>query len=311
MKIRKLIALAALTVAAPALAEQAPFPHPVPAAIEPLPEPVQAMVDDAFANGTDAEIAAVVKYARRLHPAQAQALDTRLTERNTARQTAARERIANAGPLENWTGRGEIGASRSQGNVDNLGLYASLGIARDGLNWRHALRVSAEIQETNGIRTQERILVAYEPRFKVSDRLSTYGLLQAERNPLLGYDARYSGSLGLGYALVKNDRLTVDVQGGPAFRYAELTDDGTEQAFSGRAALDARLRIRPGVALTQNATAFLDSQSKTFTSATGLEAQLIGALTARLSYNIQHETEPTTGRVATDTQSRVTLVYGF
>ena len=101
------------------------------------------------------------------------------------------------------------------------------------------------------------------------------------------------------------------VQGGPALRYAELTDNGSELDVSGRAALDARLQLRPGVTLTQNATAFLDSQSNTFTSATGLETQLIGALTARVSYNIQHESDPAIGRVATDTQSRVTFVYAF
>lgn len=321
MTVRTLAALATLTIATPAWAEQAmplspPFPHPV--AIEPLPPTVQAMIEDAFANGTDAEIEAVVKFARRAYPTQVGVLDSRLAERTAARQAAEqarqaaeRERVLAAGPFENWTGRGEVGASRSSGNTDNLGIYASLNLAREGVNWRHAVRASAEVQETNGVRTQERLLFAYEPRYKVSDRLSTYGLLQAERDPLLGYDARYSASVGLGYALVKQRQLTVDVQGGPALRYAQLTDDGSELDVSGRAALDARLQLRPGVTLTQNATAFLDSQSNTFTSATGLETQLIGALTARVSYNIQHESDPAVGRVATDTQSRVTFVYAF
>jgi putative salt-induced outer membrane protein len=318
MTVRTLLALATLAVATPARADQPPPPFPHPVAIEPLPPTVQAMIEDAFANGTDAEIEAVVKFARRAYPTQVGILDTRLAERTAARQAeeqarqaAERERLLAAGPFENWTGRGEIGASRSSGNVDNLGIYASLNLAREGVSWRHAVRASAEVQETNGVRTQERLLFAYEPRYKVSDRLSAYGLLQAERDPLLGYDARYSGSLGLGYALVKARRLTVDVQGGPALRYAQLTDDGAQLDISGRAALDARLQLRPGVTLTQNATAFLDSQSNTFTSATGLETQLIGALTARVSYNVQHESDPAVGRVATDTQSRVTFVYAF
>jgi putative salt-induced outer membrane protein len=316
MTLRTLLALATLAAATPAWADQAPFPAPV--AIEPIPPSVQAMIEDAFENGTDAEIDAVVKYARRAFPTQAVVLDNRLAERTAARQAAAaaqataeRERLLAAGPFDNWTGRGEVGASRSTGNVNNLGIYASLDLTREGVNWRHAVRASAQVQETNNVRTQERLLFAYEPRYKVSDRLSAYGLIQAERDPLLGYDARYSASLGLGYALVKEQRLTVDVQGGPALRYANLTDNGSELYVSGRAALDARLQLRPGVTLTQNATAFLDSQSNTFTSATGLETQLIGALTARVSYNIQHESDPAIGRVATDTQSRVTFVYAF
>ncbi len=43
-----------------------------------------------------------------------------------------------------------------------------------------------------------------------------YGLLQAEHDPVLGYDARYSVSAGLGYRVVRSDALSVDLQGGPA-----------------------------------------------------------------------------------------------
>lgn len=311
MPCRQFLAFVLCCVAAPVLAQPLPT-------VEPFPPSVQAMVDDAFANGSDAEIEAVVKFARRAYPGYAPALDARMASRAQARQVAEqarlvaeRDRLAAAGLLDNWTGRAEIGASRSTGNTDTLGLFASLNATREGVNWRHALRASAEVQETNGVRTQERLLAAYEPRFKVNDRLSTYGLLQAERDPVLGYDARYSASVGIGYALVKTPRLNVDVQGGPAFRYAELTDNGTEKAVSGRAALDARLQLRPGVTLTQNATAFLDTQSNTFTSATGLEARIVGSLSARFSYNLQYESAPTVGREDTDTQSRVTLIYGF
>lgn len=276
-----------------------------------LPPTVQQMVDDAFATGNDAEIAAVVKFARRAHPEFAGPLNARLAARNEERQTARQTRLARRGVIENWSGRGEVGASRASGNVDNLGIFASLNATREGLRWRHQVRASAQIQEINGLRTQERLLLAYEPHYKVNDRLSTYALIQAERDPPLGFDARYSMSAGLGYALVKTPRITIDLQGGPAFRHTEFTDGFNEDTISGRAALDARLLLRPGVTLTQTASAFIDSGSNTFTSATGLETQIIGALSARLSYNLQYESEPVPGRLSTDTQSRVTLVYGF
>ncbi|TXC64509.1 DUF481 domain-containing protein [Sphingosinicella ginsenosidimutans] len=284
---------------------------PPQAADQELPPAVQAMVNDALTSGSDAELAAVVKFARRAYPAQASALDSQVAARAARRAAEARARIAAAGPLENWHGRAEVGATRSTGNVDNFGLYGSLGVTREGLRWTHQVRASANVQETDGVRTQEQLLAAYEPRYKVNDRLSTYGLLQAERNPFLGFDARYSASLGLGYAVLKGQHVTVNLQGGPAFRIEEEVTGENEHGFSGRAALDARLQLRPGVALTQNATAFLDVEGNTFTSATGLEAQLVGRLSARLSYNVQYESKPTDGLTGTDTQSRISLVYGF
>ena len=276
-----------------------------------LPEAVQAMVEDAFANGSDAELAAVVKYARRVAPAHGDALAARLADHRAVKRRTERERLAQAGTFDNWSGRGEIGGSRSTGNVDTLGLFASLNLTRQGVDWRHLFRSNLEVQETNGFKTRERLLAAYEPNYKVSERVSTYGLLQYERDPFLGYDARFSASGGLGLALIRSDAVTLDVQGGPAYRHGVLTAGGTEDSLSGRAALDAKWKLADGIAFTQTASAFLESRSNTLTATTGVEAQLIGALSARLSYNVQHETQPPLGRLRTDTLSRVTLVYGF
>lgn len=285
----------------------------VPARAQQLPaaSPIQAMVDDAFANGSDAEIAAVVKFARRAEPTLAETLDRRVAARVAERTAAEQARLAGSAARANWSGRGEVGASLAEGNTDTLGGYASLTATRQGVRWRHELRAEAAYQETNGVRSQERLMAAYEPRYKVSERLSAYGLLQAEHDPVLGYDARYSVSAGLGYRVVRGEALSVDLQGGPAFRHTDPLAGANENSFSGRAALDARWQLRPGIQLTQTGSAFLDSRSSTFSATTGLEAQLFGPLAARLSYNVQYESAPTAGRVSTDTLSRITLVYGF
>lgn len=302
-----------LFAAAPALAQQAP--PPVPAAI-------QAMVDDAFANGSDAEIAAVVKFARRAAPQMAESLDRRIAARLAERPVSApvvvvpamavpaSTTVAPTSPVR-WAGRGEVGASLASGNIDTLGLFASFNAALQGPRWRHEVRGEGAYQETNGVRSQERLQVAYEPRYKVSERLSAYGLVQAEHDPILGYDARYSVSAGFGYRIVQGDALSIDLQGGPAYRRSLQETGPDETGFSGRAALDARWQLRPGIQLTQSGSAFLDSRGNSFTATTGLEAQLFGPLAARVSYNIQYESAPTAGRVNTDTLSRITLVYGF
>jgi len=38
---------------------------------------------------------------------------------------------------------------------------------------------------------------------------------------------------------------------------------------------------------------------------------LIGSLSARFSYTVEHETNPPVGRLKTDTLSRASLVYDF
>lgn len=276
-----------------------------------IPPSVRAMIDAALASGNQAEIDAVVKYAKKANPDAAVDIEKLAADYRAKIVAEEQARLAEAGLLEIWSGRGEAGASRSTGNSDTQGLFASLSLKREGLKWTHELRANADLQDNDGTRTKERFVAAYEPSYKVSNDVSAYGLIQYEHDPLLGYASRYAASGGLGYALVQDAGLSVAVQGGPAFRYTELTAGGTEEALSGRAALDARWSLAPKVSLTQNASAYLKSRSNTLISATGLEARLIGALTARLSYNVQYESDPPVGRETLDTLSRVTLVYGF
>ncbi|MEP3767796.1 MAG: DUF481 domain-containing protein, partial [Marinomonas sp.] len=61
----------------------------------------------------------------------------------------------------------------------------------------------------------------------------------------------------------------------------------------------------------ESASATIASDTNTFVSTTALDAKLLGSLSARLSYTVEHETNPPIGRIKTDTLSRATLVYGF
>lgn len=276
-----------------------------------IPASVRAMIDAAIESGSEAEIAAVVKFAARANPDHEREILAILAERRESRRAAEERRLAEAGLMEIWSGRGELGASRSTGNTDMLGVFASLRLAREGLNWRHGIRAEADIQEREGVATKERFLAAYEPHYKISDRLSAYGLVQYERDTAVGFDARYAASGGLGYALVQGPDLSIDLQGGPAFRHTDFNTGMAEESIGGRAALDARWRLTPTLSLTQNASAIVETQNSTIVATTGLETKLVGALTARASYNLQYESDPALGREPLDTLSRVTLVYAF
>jgi putative salt-induced outer membrane protein len=60
-----------------------------------------------------------------------------------------------------------------------------------------------------------------------------------------------------------------------------------------------------------SAVVVIDSDNTSFTATSAFDAKLLGALSARFSYTIEHETNPPVGRIKTDTLSRATLVYDF
>ncbi len=63
--------------------------------------------------------------------------------------------------------------------------------------------------------------------------------------------------------------------------------------------------------LTENASVLAAPIDTTLISSTALTARINGKLSARLSYNVQKETDPPAGLKSTDTATRATLAYSF
>lgn len=283
-----------------------------------LPEPVRAMIDSAIATGDDAKVRTVIDIARATYPAEGAQLDAILakwqadeTARLAAKAAADEEAKRSAGLFENWTGKGELGAFNSTGNAENTGITAGLALTREGVDWRHKLTGRADYQESNGVVTREQYLAAYEPNYKISDRLYAYGLAQYERDRFQGFSARYSVSGGLGYDVLTGETMTLSVKAGPAWRRTELVGGGSSSSFAGLAAADFDWKIAETISFTQDLSAFVQSGSDTFISDTGLVAKIASDLSVRLSYTLEHDTDPPAGAEKTDTLSRITLIYDF
>jgi len=304
----------ALLTATPALAE--------------LPEPVRAMIDAAIETGDEDTVRTVIELARTTNPTAASELDDIMTGYESdlaatkAAEAAEQERaIRNAGLFDNWSGRGELGAFDSSGNADNTGLTASLSLTREGIDWRHKLRGRADYQETNGVVTREQYFAAYEPNYTISDRLFAYALAQYERDLFQGFSARYAVSGGLGYQVIDTDTLTLSAKAGPAYRITEFVDGGSESRLAGLIGIDFGWTITDSLKLTQEtnavaetggaAVAFIDSNNTSLNIVTGLDAKISDNLTTRISYAVEHDTNPPEGAVKTDTLSRVTIIYDF
>jgi len=293
-----------------------------------LPEPVRAMIDAAIATGDEAKVAAVVEAARATNPDDDDAIDAMFADFRTARReraeqeaAARREAILQAGLLDRWEGKGQIGAFQSSGNNDNDGVTAALELQRIGIDWRHKLRTTVDYQRSNKTTTREQYFVSYEPRFDINPRLFAFGLGQYERDRFQGFYGRYAVSAGLGYQVLEKENIQLSVKAGPAYRFTEFADGRNEESLAALAGIDFDWQLADSIKLTQDtdfvaegggaATAIIDSQTTTLNLVTGLEADLIDWLTARLSYAVEYDSNPPPGAVATDTLTRFTLVYDF
>jgi putative salt-induced outer membrane protein len=314
LRASSLLAAALALTAAPAVAE--------------LPGPVRAMIEAAVATGDAGKVRTVVDLAKQTNPddtAEIEALNQAFLKRqgeHAAAEAARRDQeIRSAGLFDNWGGRGQIGAFQSSGNSSNVGVTVSLALEREGIDWEHRLRGSADYQRSNGLTSREQYLAAYEPRYQINDALFAYGLAQYESDRFQGYSSRYSVSGGFGYKVIDSTAAQLSLKAGPSWRLIRLLDDTSQNSFGGLAGFDFDWRLAKQLKFTQDAnlvadtgaagTVIIDSTSTSVLLTSGLEASIADGLTTRLSYTVDYDSNPPVGAVSTDTMTRFTLVYGF
>lgn len=281
-----------------------------PAAAQ-LADPLRTMLDAAIASGNASEVDTVAKYAKRAQPEEAKQIDamvggwkTKVAERKLAD-------LKNAALFERWTGKGQLGFSRATGNSSDIGFNAGVQLQRQGADWTHELRSQVDYQESNGVVTRERVIGALESQFRFEDNAFAFGQAQYERDRVQGIDSRYALSGGLGWTVVDNAKLRLSLKGGPAFRHTSYRLEDTENVITALGALDGRWSMTKSLTLNQHAETFIATDNSTFASTTAVDARILGALSARLSYTIDYQTSPPVGAVDLNTLSRASLVYDF
>lgn len=280
----------------------------------------RAMLDAAIAGGNRAEIDTLAKYARQANPDDIAEIDRLVAPPAVVQQPQQQPGQANAagdaqparnGFLHGWTGSGQLGGFISSGRIDTSGLSAGLSLAHESARWRHQLRLLADYQRSGGVTSREQFLAAYEPNYKFNDRLFAFGLAQFESDRQAGFEERYTLSGGLGYRLVSNDKIKLDVKASPALRRSELVVGGSDTMVSGLAGLNYRWTLSPTLSSTQDASLYVDAANSIFTSQTALNVKLGGKLSGQMALQTRHETDPAPGSPKTDTLTRMSLVYGF
>jgi len=292
----------------------------------PPPEPIRAMIDTALAGKDPATVAAVVSVAKRTAPDSAAEIDAIVADYSksvaaaaAAKAQAERERIASAGLLSLWRGQLELGGSWSTGNTRSLGLYGAAKLTREGIDWRHDLSARVDYQETNRVATTERAVIAYQPRYKIDGTYYAYGLTQYEHDRFLGYRHRLTEGVGVGVVAASRPNFRLEFDAGPAFRYTSYydlpdvpgIDGGREKRLAGRGGLSLKWTIWPNVTFGQDAAVYVQKGNTTATSTTALDTRLFGPVKARLSYNVQYESDAPAGQKTTDAVSRASIVYSF
>ncbi len=286
-----------------------------------LPPSVEAMIREAGRADT-ATLVAVVRMAKATNPDDIAAIEAlgatfmatlkkKSEDAQMAAKAAEEARLSSLGMFDGWSGQGEAGFGVTSGNTDQLNVLLGVRLAREGLKARHKFNAAADYQQTNGRRSQERYSANYGLNYLLDDGLYIAASLGWERDEFAGFSRRFTESIGLGYRAISKPNMTLDIDGGPALRQTRFNNGFSEDDFGARGSLVYRWTIRPGTSFSEDATVVSSGGNTTLISTSALTAKLTRVFSARISFNVQSETDPLPGRKSTDTATRASIVYSF
>lgn len=255
-----------------------------------------------------------------------------MTFSQTLKLTACAGAIALAAPAfaqdetaNGWSGEGSLSAGVTTGNTETTDLGLGVDASRKLNLWTVGLKASADYGETDGAETKNRIFLGANLDRQINDRLFGFGQVSYEADEFSGFDSRAFIGGGLGYEVLNGDATQWTVRGGPGLKIDEIvavldtstvpativTPAMTEESFGVTAGSNFAHQFNDNVAFTNDTTMLYAETSTQIGNIAAITATLTDTLSARVSFEVRHDTDPVVGFESTDTISRVSLVYGF
>jgi putative salt-induced outer membrane protein len=278
---------------------------------EPPPEPIVRLITEAAKTGDPAKLNQAAAAAKTAYPQSATEIDALVANLRAEADAARMMRLQQAGFFDGWSGEGEIGASQTTGTSHNTTVAAGIKLNKDGIEWQHHIVGLVDYQRSDGNTTANRDLASYEADFRFSPQFFVDGLVQWEQDRFAGFDRRFTETLGAGYNIISNPVVSWQVSGGPAWRQTDLITGSSESDLSAHGATEFSWHITATTVFTEDAGIYVGGRDNTYYSTAALTASILGNLSARLSFNVNVESNPPPGIQNTSTISRVTLVYSF
>lgn len=227
-----------------------------------------------------------------------------------------------SGEMGKWAGEGSLSAGLNTGNTETSDLGIGVKMARENQVWRNSFELIADYGTTEGTETKNRIFVDAQADRTLNDDLFAFSRLNHEINEFSAFDSRTFAGGGLGWQVFDEDAAIWSLEGGPGIKLdrIETTISGTppetipartNESVSFIAASKFGYTFNEAVKFGNDTNMIYADTSTQLGNKSTLTALLTKSLSARVSFEVRHDTDPKIGFEETDTATRMSLVYAF
>lgn len=217
-------------------------------------------------------------------------------------------------PKVNYTGKFDVGLSRSSGNEDDEDYHAALMAQARSQKNRYTLELAKTIEKNDGDKTQDETFGSLQYDRFINEKWYAFTSASFEEDFEEQLDLRSTYSLGSGYQFFDQKDLTLNAEIGFAYVDENFDDDDDNSYTGGRWAINYDHAWLSWLALFHHQEGFFsleNSDDITIRSSSGFKFPLNDYINAKLQANIDWNRSPAEGATGTDKEYIFTLGYEF
>lgn len=213
-----------------------------------------------------------------------------------------------------WKGDVEFGYVSTTGNTEETTVKARADINREKEHWRYNITTETLNSESSGVRSAEKYFIGNRLAYQYTDANFTFGYLSYDDDRFSGFDYQATAAAGWGRRLLNDDFMQWDIEIGPGYRFSKVDDNSTaddSEEIIVRGFTKFVWDFTDTASFSQSVNVEAGGDNTISKSISALKVQVIGSVSLKLSYTIKYTEEVPVGSKHADTESAVTINYGF
>ena len=220
-------------------------------------------------------------------------------------------RFGPQGVVQGLRGSAAVTASGTTGNTDTGDLSFAGRINYGAGVFAHSFGFAGEYGETDGDQDDEQFYAIYEGSRYFTPKNYAFGTGRFEYDGFATNERDAFLGGGLGYRILNTDEAAWRVQAGPGIRYVQNQDDESETEGAGLASSRFYYGLTDAVSLTNDTDMLSSSKNTVLQNDLGVNFRTTDALTTRISYRTDYNSDPLPGLESTDNTLGLSLIVGF
>src|SRR5690554_4368938 len=220
----------------------------------------------------------------------------------------------------NVEGEAELGILLTSGNTEETKVNSRLALKHETPTWRNIGEFSSRYTEADDETTAEEYQAALESDYKFDEQQYWFVRGSWEDDRFSGYDFESTLSTGYGNRVWQvGERSFLDLSAGAGYRYNKLKQVDVDTGRDVEEEAIARLAAQFDYGLSETSLfrqklsteIGLDDNNTITQSETSLQSTIVNSLSMKVAFRVKHVSDAPEGSDKTDTETSLSLLYGF